>query len=61
MRVKHILEAAYEPDYIVLGINSHAKEYKLCWSVNKTLQLDLEKTHIINNKKEHHKVFRERG
>ena len=50
MRTKHILETPYELDYIVLGINSHAKEYKLCWSVNKTLQLDLEKTDTNNNK-----------
>ena len=50
MRTKHILEIPYELDYIVLGINSHAKEYKLCWSVNKTLQLDLEKTDTNNNK-----------
>ena len=50
MRTKHILEIPYELDYIVLGINSHAKEYKLCWIVNKTLQLDLAKTPLTNNK-----------
>ena len=52
MKTKHVLEVPYELDYIVLGINSHAKEYKLCWNVNKTLQLDLEKKQTINNKKD---------
>lgn len=43
MKKKYVLEVTHDLDYIVLGINSHAKEYKLCWSVNKKLQLDLEK------------------
>ncbi len=35
----------YEPqhEFSVLAINSHAKAYKLCWNINKTLDLSFEK------------------
>ena len=43
MKTRFILDCSEELDFIVLGINSHVKSYKLCWSVNKALQLNLEK------------------
>lgn len=39
--VKFILEEEYDFDFILLGISSHVKDYRLCWSVNKSLGLDL--------------------
>ena len=47
MKTRFILECAEEIDFAVLAINSHIKAYKLCWNINKSLQLNFEK------KKEH--------
>jgi len=44
MKTRFILEQVDEIDFSVLGINSHAKGYKLCWNINKELQLNFEKT-----------------
>ena len=43
MKTRFILECAEEVDFAVLAINSHIKAYKLCWSINKSLQLNFEK------------------
>ena len=43
MKTRFILECAEELDFAVLAINSHIKAYKLCWNINKSLQLNFEK------------------
>ena len=43
MKKIHKLFFSEEPDFALLGIGSHVKGYKLCWHVNKKLQIDLEK------------------
>jgi hypothetical protein len=43
MKTRFILECAKEVDFLVLAINSHTKGYKLCWNINKSLQLNFEK------------------
>ena len=50
MKTHFTLEQVDEIDFSVLAINSHAKGYKLCWSINKELQLNFEKVEdqIIN-------------
>lgn len=50
MKTHFTLEQVDEIDFSVLAINSHAKGYKLCWNINKELQLNFEKIEdqIIN-------------
>jgi hypothetical protein len=50
MKTRFILECSEELDFSVLAINSHAKGYKLCWNINKELQLNFEKAEdqVIN-------------
>jgi len=52
MKTRFILEYAEEIDFAVLAINSHIKAYKLCWSINKSLQLNFEKKKDHNIKEE---------
>ena len=52
MKTRFILECAEEIDFAVLAINSHIKAYKLCWSINKFLQLNFEKKKDHNIKEE---------
>ena len=40
---KFLLEEEFEFDFSLLGISSHVKDYRLCWAVNKALDLDLVK------------------
>jgi len=47
-----MLECVEEIDFLVLAINSHAKAYKLCWNINKSLKLNFEKKEDHNIKKE---------
>ena len=44
----------FELDFLILGINSHIKLYKLCWEINKELHTDFvkNKNHTINNNQE---------
>ena len=50
MKKYHILECDYDYNIVVLAINSHSKAYKLCWALNKNLELNFEITdaHKIN-------------
>ena len=34
------LNEDFELDFLILGINSHTKLYKLCWEINNKLMLD---------------------
>ena len=43
MKTRVTLKCAEGFDFSVLAINSHIKAYKLCWNMNKFLQLDFEK------------------
>ena len=43
MKTRFTLECTKELDFLVLAINSHTKAYKLCWNINKSLQLNFEK------------------
>ena len=43
MKTRFILDCVKELDFSVLAINSHTKAYKLCWNINKYLQLNFEK------------------
>jgi len=52
MKTKFTLECSEELDFVVLAINSHIKAYKLCWNINKSLQLNLEKKKDHNTKEE---------
>jgi len=52
MKTKFTLECSEELDFVVLAINSHIKAYKLCWNINKSLQLNLEKKKDHNIKEE---------
>ena len=38
---KHKLDLRPEPDAVVIGISSHVNDYRLCWSLNKSLDLEL--------------------
>ena len=52
MKTRITLKCAEELDFSVLAINSHIKAYKLCWNMNKSLQLDFEKKKDHNIKEE---------
>lgn len=40
------LDYLEEVDFVVLAINSHAKGYKLCWSINNKLKLNFVKNNF---------------
>ena len=48
MKTRFTLECEEEFDFTVLAINSHIKDYKLCWNVNNSMQLNLQKTYDHN-------------
>ena len=43
MKTIHTLEEVTALDLTVFAINSHVKDYNLCWHINKILNLDLKK------------------
>lgn len=38
---KHRLDIEYEYDFFLTGISCHEKPYRLCWAINKALELDM--------------------
>jgi hypothetical protein len=50
---KHLLLDDFDYDFFAIGITCHAKDYRLCWAVNKLLDINLEKDNDIEltNKK----------
>lgn len=44
MKKHHTLQCAHDYNFVVLGINSHSRGYKLCWHINKKLSLNFELT-----------------
>ena len=43
MKTIHTLEEVTILDLTVFAINSHVKDYNLCWHINRTLEIDLKK------------------
>lgn len=40
---KYTLELDYDYDFVLIGISSHEKDYRICWGLNTKLGLDLVK------------------
>lgn len=51
---KMVLTLEEDYDFSLIGISCHAKDYRLCWEINKTLNIDLIRTadFEINKKNE---------
>lgn len=51
---KHTLKIEYDYDFVLIGISSHEKDYRLCWALNNTLGIELTKGESleIKSKKE---------
>ncbi len=47
---KHTLEIAYDYDFVLIGISSHEKDYRICWALNNQLGLNLVKTDALEIK-----------
>ena len=52
MKTRFTLDCSGELDFAVLAINSHTKAYKLCWNINKYVQLNFEKKKDYSIKEE---------
>ena len=64
--MKYLLEDDFEYDFSLYGISSHEKDYRVCWAVNKALDLSLTKQndkievfHKRQNRYSHHSIFSE--
>ena len=44
---KQLLHVDYDYDFLLIGICSHAKDYRLCWEINKILGIKLERENEI--------------
>ncbi len=40
---KYTLKIEYDYDFVLIGISSHEKDYRICWALNQALGLDLTK------------------
>ncbi|MGZ4034532.1 MAG: IPExxxVDY family protein [Bacteroidia bacterium] len=40
---KHTLEIDYDYDFVLIGISSHEKDYRICWGLNNKLSINLVK------------------
>lgn len=47
---KHTLDISYDYDFLLIGISSHEKDYRICWALNKKLGLDLTKQNSLEIK-----------
>lgn len=47
---KHLLEIEYDYDFVLIGISSHEKDYRICWALNNKLDLELIKTDALEIK-----------
>lgn len=47
---KHTLKIEYDYDFVLIGISSHEKDYRICWALNKTLGFDLTKSESLEIK-----------
>lgn len=50
---KHTLDFEIEYDFILIGINCHQKDYKICWALNQTLGIKMERQegHVLQSEK----------
>lgn len=47
---KHLLEIEYDFDFVLIGISSHEKDYRICWALNNKLDIELTKTDALEIK-----------
>ena len=47
---KYTLEIEYDYDFVLIGISSHEKDYRICWALNNQLSLNLIKTDALEIK-----------
>jgi hypothetical protein len=47
---KHTLEIEYDYDFVLIGISSHEKDYRICWAINNKLGLNLVKAEPLEIK-----------
>jgi hypothetical protein len=47
---KHVLDIEYDYDFVLIGISSHEKDYRMCWALNTELGLDLIKVEPLEIK-----------
>ena len=43
MKIIHVLDEVLDLNTTVFAINSHVKDYNLCWHINKVLDIELKK------------------
>ena len=52
--MKYILNDEYEYNFNLIGISCHEKDYRLCWAINQSLKISLEKEdenlEVLSNK-----------
>ncbi len=51
---KPTLEIEYDYDFVLIGISSHEKDYRICWALNNKLELNLVKTEPYEIKEKKH-------
>jgi hypothetical protein len=56
---KTVLNIDFDFDFWLIGISSHLRDYRIAWSLNKSLNLELkkEKEYEIEHKKQEEKQF----
>ncbi len=47
---KYTLEIEYDYDFVLIGISSHEKDYRICWALNNQLGLNLVKADALEIK-----------
>ena len=47
---KHTLQVEYDYDFVLIGISSHEKDYRICWALNKQLEIELTKVDSLEIK-----------
>ena len=55
--MKNVLNVDDDYDFSILGISCHAKDYRLCWEINKALSVDLEKQSYITSENQSEMAF----
>ncbi len=41
--MKHVLQDTYDFDFVLIGISCHAKDYRLAWKLNTSMEMHLSK------------------
>jgi hypothetical protein len=55
-----VLEVEYDYDFLLIGLVTHSKDYRLCYELNKKFYFDLQKSNnmeILINKRKETSVF----